>query len=118
MITGAITATAIMILLSAISAALISKTVIPEQSTGTIGIAVCLTAGFIGSLVAGRVQKGKLLITCLGSSAMYLLLLILMKAAFFGNWDQLSLPMAAGILAAGLAASFVPTGKRTHHKKR
>ena len=118
MVIGAVAGTIIMLLLSTVVAMLISKTVLPESSTAFSGIAVCLLSGLFSALIAGRLQKGKLLITCLGSAGIYLAVLLVLKAAFFGAWDRLSLPMILGLIVCGIAASFVPTGKRTYRKKR
>ncbi|MBE6954470.1 MAG: TIGR04086 family membrane protein [Ruminococcaceae bacterium] len=118
MILGAVISLIVMLLLSILAALLIGKSVIPEQSVAVAGIIIALLASFAGSVAAGRMQKGKLLVTCFASAAIYLGCLVLIKAAFFGAWNHTSMPMALGILGCGVVASFVPTGARSHRKRR
>jgi len=117
-LTGSVASLVSVILLSIIAAMLISKEVLPEESISTMGIITSILAAFMGAILAGRIQRSKLLLTCAGSAAAYLALTLLAKAAFIGKWDRISFPVILGILAAGIAASFVPQGRGPVRKRR
>ena len=83
-LTGSVASLVSVILLSIIAAMLISKEVLPEESITTMGIITSILAAFVGAILAGRIQRSKLLLTCAGSAAAYLALTLLAKACNFG----------------------------------
>ena len=117
-LSGAAIALIATIVLSMVAAFLIGKVILPEGSTDVIGMIIACAACFAGSITAARLQKGKLLITCIACTGIYLLCLIIIKALFIGAWQQTRLVMILIIFGAGTAASFVPTGKGKYRKRR
>ena len=115
---GTVAALIAMLLLSLIAALLIHKSVLPESSAHLVGVVITILSSFIGGVVAGRIQRSKMLLTCLGSGVGFVLVVLSAKAAFIGEWESFKPMIALAALASGLASSFMPTGQGRHRKRR
>ncbi len=114
MITSVITA----LLLSIIASSLLNRGVIPQSAIKTIGTVILFLAALAGSAIAAQVQKSKLLITCTLTAVSWLILVLLVKAAFFGGWSGMNYGTLVIVPVVGIAASFIPTGRKTRHIRR
>lgn len=117
-LTGLAAAIIIDLVMSLLAAMMINKAILKEGLIPITGIVILILGSLIGSWWAGRDQKGKLLMTCSLTSAAYLLVCLLAKAAFFGNWSELKIPIMLATIGAGIIASFLPTGKASRKHKR
>lgn len=104
--------------LSAIAAVLLNKAVLGQEHTQSLGVAILLISTFAGCLLAGRIQAGKLLATCGLTVVMLIAVCLLIKAAFFGQWEEWHPLRLVIMMVAGLFAALVPTRGNRRRRKR
>ena len=111
---GAVTATVVTLLLSAITAKLIDQELLGWEKAGYAVLLILLVASCLGAMVtAGKVKRQKLLM-CLAAGGVYYGILLAATALFFGG--QYSGVIETGLLVfcgSMLAAFTGNTGKKT-----
>lgn len=95
LIYGAITATGVTLLLSAITAKLIDQRILAWENTGYAVLGILLVASWMGAAMTYAKVKRQKLIMCLASGAVYFGILLTSTALFFGG-------KYSGVLETGL----------------
>ena len=101
----------LMLLLSLGAAVVIHRGMLPIELLPTLGATILVVSCFIGCVVAGRLQGGKLLVTTLITAAALLAVTLLCKAAFFAGWSEKTIPALIAAAAAAVGAAFLPQRK-------
>lgn len=115
---GAMVATAVTLLLSAITAKLIDQELIGWEKTGYAVLVILLIASCLGAMVtAGKVKRQKLLM-CLAAGGMYYGILLAATALFFGGQYSGVIETGLLILCGSLLAAFTGSPRKKTRKTR
>lgn len=108
----------ITLLLCAAAAAMTDKQVLKPDWNEVAALAVHLLASLAGCMVAAKMAKGRSMIVCLTTGAMYFLALMILSAAVFGGSFQGVLKGLGTILGVSAVAGLLGAAPRSQKGKR